>query len=146
VLLLGSYPFSISGFSLAFEGKFLKNPKKFKNQKFEKEIKMANFHLPQFEHEAFWQYSSRLNNYCAQYVHFTYAKWKICNVMLEGITHEILAPLESMCYGGMSSLDVDDVCDLFKSLLCINGTSTMLAGLLCAILPFPMICMLNLHV
>jgi len=35
---------------------------------------MAIFHLPQFEHEPFWQYLSRLNEYRAQYVHFMYEK------------------------------------------------------------------------
>ena len=45
---------------------------------------MTIVHLPQFEHETFWQYLSRLNDYRAQYVYFTYEKWKICNVVLEG--------------------------------------------------------------
>jgi len=49
-------------------------------------------------------------------VHFTYAKWKICNVVLEGITYETRAILESICYGGLCSLDVDDMWDLFESL------------------------------
>ena len=70
---------------------------------------MAIFHLPQFEHEPFWQYLSRLNDYCAQYVHFMYEKWEICNVVLEGITHETQAILESMCYSGMCVLGVGDM-------------------------------------
>ena len=49
---------------------------------------MAIFHLPQFEHEPFWQYLSRLNDYRAQYVLFEYEKWEICDVVLEGITHK----------------------------------------------------------
>ena len=36
--------------------------------------------------------------------------------MLEGITHETRAPLESMCYGGLCSLNVDKVWDLLESL------------------------------
>jgi len=32
------------------------------------------FHLHQFEHEPFWQYLSRLNDYRAQHVHFMYEK------------------------------------------------------------------------
>jgi len=43
---------------------------------------MAIFYLPQFEHEPFWRYLSRLNDYRAQYVLFEYAKWKICDVVL----------------------------------------------------------------
>ena len=35
---------------------------------------MAIFHLPQFERGPFWQYLSRLNTFCAQYVHFMYEK------------------------------------------------------------------------
>jgi len=49
--------------------------KKIKNKNFKKKIKMAIFHLLQFEYEPFWQYLSRLNGYHAQYVHFTYKKW-----------------------------------------------------------------------
>ena len=36
--------------------------------------------------------------------------------MLEGITHETRATLESMCYGGLCSLNVDDMWDLFEYL------------------------------
>ena len=77
---------------------------------------MAIFHFPQFEHEPFWQYLSRFNHYHAQYMQFTYEKWEICDAVLEGITHETRATLESMCYGGLCSLDVDDMWDLFESL------------------------------
>ena len=49
---------------------------------------MTIFHLPRFEHESFWQYLSRLDDYHAQDVHFMYEKWKICNVVLERITDE----------------------------------------------------------
>jgi len=57
---------------------------------------MTFFHLSQFEYEPFWQYVSRLNDYCAQYVYFMYEKWHICNVVLEGIPHETRATL-SLC-------------------------------------------------
>ena len=70
---------------------------------------MVIFHLPQFEHEPFWQYLSRLNYYRAQYVHFMYEKWKTCDVVLKGITHETRATLESMCYSSLSSVSVDDM-------------------------------------
>jgi len=36
--------------------------------------------------------------------------------VLEGITYETRATLESMCYGGLCSLDVDDIWDLFEAL------------------------------
>jgi len=45
-----------------------------------------------------------------------YEKWEICNVVLEGITHETRTTLESMCYGGLCSLNADDIWDLFESL------------------------------
>ena len=35
---------------------------------------MAIFYFPQFEHEPFWQYLSRLNGYRAQYVLSMYEK------------------------------------------------------------------------
>jgi len=69
---------------------------------------MVVFHLPQFEHEPFWQYLSILNDYHAQYVHFIYEKWEICNVVLKGIKHETRATLKS-CYDGMCYLSVHDM-------------------------------------
>jgi len=45
-----------------------------------------------------------------------YEKWEIRNIVLEGITYETQATLESMCYVGLCSLDVDDLWDLFKFL------------------------------
>ena len=77
---------------------------------------MAIFHFSQFEDEPFWQHLFRLNDYRAQYVHSMYEKWEICEVVLEGITHKTRATLESMCYGGLCSLNVDDMWDLFEYL------------------------------
>jgi len=77
---------------------------------------MAIFHYPQFEHERFWQYLSKLSDYRAQNVRSMYEKWEICDVALKGITHETQATLESMCYGGLCSLNVDDLWDLFEYL------------------------------
>jgi len=57
-----------------------------------------------------------LNDYRAQYVHSAYEKWKTCNLVLEGITYDTWAILESMCYGVLCSFDVDDTWDLFESL------------------------------
>ena len=76
---------------------------------------MAIFHFPQFEHESFQQCLSRLNDYHAQYMYFTYEKWLICNDMVEEKTYETQAILEFMCYGDMCSLHFDDMWDLFKS-------------------------------
>jgi len=45
-----------------------------------------------------------------------FEKWRICNVLLERITYESQETLESMCYGGMCYLSVDDMWDLFESL------------------------------
>ena len=70
---------------------------------------MAIFYFPQFEHEPFWQSLSRLNDYHVQNVHSMYEKWEICDVALKGITHETRATLESMCYGGLCSLNADDM-------------------------------------
>ena len=64
---------------------------------------MAIFHFPQFEHEPFWQYLSRLNDSRDQYVLSMYKKWEICAVVLEGITHETRATLES-CPSGSSDV------------------------------------------
>jgi len=42
-------------------------------------------------------------------------KSKICDVVLEGITHETQATLESLCHDGMCCLSVHDMWDLFES-------------------------------
>jgi len=56
-----------------------------------------------------------LNEYRAQYVHFTYEKWEICNVFLEQIKNETRAIFECMCYGGICSLNVADTWEFFES-------------------------------
>ena len=40
---------------------------------------------------------------------FEYEKWEIYDVVLEGIANETGAFFESMCYGGMCFLGVDDM-------------------------------------
>jgi len=77
---------------------------------------MAIFHLPQFEREPFSQYLLRLDDYRAQYVYFMYEKCEIYDVVLQWITHDTRTILESMCYGAMCYLSVDDIWDLFESL------------------------------
>jgi len=107
---------------------------------------MVIFHLPQFEHEPFLQYLSRLNDYCAQYTHFMYEKWEIYDFVLKDITHKPYSILGFMCYGGLCPLDVDDICDLFKSKLHTNDNMSVLAILLCVVSHLSMVCTLNLHV
>ena len=77
---------------------------------------MAIFDFPQLKREPFWQYLSRLHDYCAQYVYFMYEKWEICDAVLESIMHETLATSESMCYGGLCSLTIDGIWNLFEFL------------------------------
>ena len=45
-----------------------------------------------------------------------YETWEICDVVLEGITHETRATLESMCYGALCLLNADDMWDFFEYL------------------------------
>ena len=106
---------------------------------------MSIFHFSQFEHEPFSQYSSRLNDYRAQYVHFTYEKWKIYEVVLEGITRETQAILESTS-GGFCALNADAHVIAFSLWLGINGNLKMLVSLLCSLPPIRVICTLSLHV
>ena len=47
---------------------------------------------------------------------FDYEKWEICDVVHEGITPDTRAILESTCHGGLHSLVVDDIWELFESL------------------------------
>jgi len=77
---------------------------------------MAIFHLPQFEHESFWQYLFRLNGYYARQVHFMYENIKNMRSCARGDNIYDPRPLKSMCYGGMCYLSVDYLWDLFESL------------------------------
>jgi len=107
---------------------------------------MAIFHFPQFQHEPFWQYLSRLNDYRAQYMLSMYKKWEICDVVLEGITHETWATLESLCHGDLCLLNADDMWDLFESLASYQWQFECASEALYTLPHLPMIYPLNLHV
>ena len=49
---------------------------------------MAIFHFPQLEHEPFWQYLSRLNDYRLNMCIPCMKHGNICDVVFGGITHE----------------------------------------------------------
>ena len=65
---------------------------------------MASFYFPQFEHEIFWQYLSRLNEFRAQCVDYCFEKWKICQVIFEGLNDEHRGYVETMCPRGLDCL------------------------------------------
>jgi len=91
----------------------------------------------------FWQYLSRLNEYRAQYVHFVYEKWEICDVLLEGITYDTRTTLEFMCYSGLDSLNADDMLDLLESLTSYKWQCKCASEAFVS--PPPYICMINLY-
>ena len=99
--MLGSWHFQYQGLLGRSKPSLLKMRKKLKIEK------KGYFLFSQLEH---------LNDYHAQYVHFIYEKCQICNIALQGIIHEARATLKSMCYGGVCSLDIDDMWYLFESL------------------------------
>ena len=49
-------------------------------------------------------------------MYFKYKNLKVYNVVLEEITQEARVILRSMCYGGLCSLNIDDMWNLFKAL------------------------------
>ena len=80
-----------------------------KSKKIEKTLKtfkifkMPVFNCPQYEHEPFWSYLSRLYDYRAQ-LHHTFHKWEICEVIVLGLNSEFRGHVESMCPGGLLGL------------------------------------------
>ena len=54
---------------------------------------MAVFHFPQFEHELFWRYFKRLNVFLTQ-CGYRIGKWKILDIVDEGVNRETRALLE----------------------------------------------------
>jgi len=61
---------------------------------------------------------SRLNDYHAHYKLLTYEKQEIYNILLDEITYKTQAIRKLMCYGGLCSLNVNDMWNLFESLDC----------------------------
>ena len=57
---------------------------------------MESFYFPQFAHEIFWQYSSRLNEFHTQCVDYCFEKWEICLVIFEGLNDEYMGHLKTM--------------------------------------------------
>ena len=50
---------------------------------------MPVFKFPQYEHESFWHYLSRLKDYRAQ-LNQPFEKWKICEVIVLGLNAEVI--------------------------------------------------------
>ena len=66
--------------------------------------------------------------------------------MLEGITYDIGAILESMYYGGWCFLHVDDMWNLFESLTSYQWQCECASESFLALLYLPIACALNLLV
>ena len=64
---------------------------------------MSVFHFPQNEHELFWSYFSRFNDYRAQLNH-NFEKWKICEVIAVGLNVESRCYVDSICPKGLIKL------------------------------------------
>jgi len=79
---------------------------------------MSVFHFLQYEHEPFWSYILRLNEYSAQ-LNQNFQKWKICEVIAMGLNVKSMSYIESICPGGLIELlskIEDKVWDFFKKL------------------------------
>ena len=79
---------------------------------------MPVFHFPQYEHEPFWRYLSRFNDYRAQLTH-NFEKWKICEVILVGLNVESRNYIESLCLRSLIELlskTQNEVWDFFEKL------------------------------
>ena len=60
---------------------------------------MPVFNFPQFEHEPFWSYLLRLNDYRPQ-LNQNFERWKICDVIVVGLNAESRCYVESICLEG----------------------------------------------
>ena len=65
---------------------------------------MAVFYFPQYEHEIFWRYLSRLNEFHDQYVDHYFEKWKICEVIFDGLNNDYRGHVETMYPKGLACL------------------------------------------
>jgi len=64
---------------------------------------MPVFNFPQFEHEPFWSYLSRLNDYRAQ-LNQNFQKCKICDVVVVSLNSESWGYIESIYPRGILGL------------------------------------------
>jgi len=81
--------------------------------------KMASFYFPQFEHEIFWQYLSRLNEFRAQCVDYCFEKWEIYQVIFESLNDEYRGLVETVYREGLDCLFTrtpDEVWNFFEKL------------------------------
>jgi len=79
---------------------------------------MSVFNFPQYEHEPFLNYFSRLNDYRAQLNH-NFQKWEIWEVIIDGLNIESRSYIESLCSGGLIELlskTQNEVWDFFEKL------------------------------
>ena len=79
---------------------------------------MSVFNFPQYEHEPFWSYLSRLNEYRAQLNH-NFQNWEICEVIIDGLNIKSRGYNESLCPGGFLELfskTQNEVWDFFEKL------------------------------
>ena len=64
---------------------------------------MPVFNFLQYEHEPFWSYLLRLNEYRADLNH-NFEKWKICEVTAVDLNVESMCYIESLCPGSLIEL------------------------------------------
>ena len=65
--------------------------------------RMPVFNFPRFEHEPFWSYLLRLNDYRVQ-LHQNFQKWKICEVIAVSLNSGSWAYIESIYPKGVLGL------------------------------------------
>ena len=78
---------------------------------------MASFYFPQLEHEVFWRYLSRLNDFRTQCIDRYFEKWKIFQVIFKGLNDEYYGQVEIMYPGGLGCLFTktpDKIQDFFE--------------------------------
>ena len=79
---------------------------------------MPIFNFPQYEHESFWSYLSRLNDYRAQ-LNQNFQKLKTCEVITVGLNSESSSYVESIYPEGVRGLlskTQDEIRDFFEKL------------------------------
>lgn len=64
---------------------------------------MPVFHFPQYEHQPFWSYLSRLNDYRVQ-LNQNFQTWKICEAIVVGLNFEFWGYIESIYPRGVLGL------------------------------------------
>ena len=66
--------------------------------------------------EPFWKYFDRFKDLLIQCPHHGLEKWRLCQIIYEGLDYSVKTSLESMCHGDFTRKNADEAWEFLESL------------------------------